>query len=183
TNCLARRRVLRVAVPTRVVPTTQPGDLWGPSEELLFFNGLLDVQVQGMSRDQSSSGCGSPRQRGQGRSARPGKGRASSDCRPVRRWEQTGSGPVAPGLIAEFRYVSCVDSQRRQRLDLPVGARLAGPKGNVSTRNSIGPMARAIKFGLNKAIVSFSLIADIWVTRIGSKSRSMPINSVRLRSP
>ncbi|MFT5290903.1 MAG: hypothetical protein ACI82F_002979, partial [Planctomycetota bacterium] len=23
------------------VPTTQPGDLWGPSEELLFFNGLL----------------------------------------------------------------------------------------------------------------------------------------------
>ncbi|MFT5464793.1 MAG: hypothetical protein ACI8QS_003700, partial [Planctomycetota bacterium] len=41
TNCLARRRVLRVAVPTRVVPTTQPGDLWGPSEELLFFNGLL----------------------------------------------------------------------------------------------------------------------------------------------
>jgi cytochrome c peroxidase len=25
-----------------VVPTTQPGDLWGPSEELLFFNGLLE---------------------------------------------------------------------------------------------------------------------------------------------
>ncbi|MFT5688849.1 MAG: hypothetical protein ACI8PQ_001690, partial [Planctomycetota bacterium] len=36
-------RVLRVAVPTRVVPTTQPGDLWGPSEELLFFNGRLGL--------------------------------------------------------------------------------------------------------------------------------------------
>ncbi|MFT5689329.1 MAG: hypothetical protein ACI8PQ_002173, partial [Planctomycetota bacterium] len=47
TNCLARRRVLRVAVPTRVVPTTQPGDLWGPSEELLFFNGLLDAISEG----------------------------------------------------------------------------------------------------------------------------------------
>ncbi|MFT7542599.1 MAG: hypothetical protein ACI9K5_003579, partial [Gammaproteobacteria bacterium] len=33
------------AVPTRVVPTTQPGDLWGPSEELLFFNGLLEASL------------------------------------------------------------------------------------------------------------------------------------------